>query len=217
MNKDENLLKLMQQVDGSVNHKDDLIDTREVEDLKKILSKLKALPLASPDAITDQQISKFIRQNKQAHTNVIKSKWWPWVLMAASIVLVIYLLLPEKLSKQYASIGTNPEKIGFLYGLNKEELNKEELTWLVSLLDDEDHPNIRVILIDLIGRKGYAFPKEFSACLVNENVPTVQLALLNSINKNNKPEIKEKLLAFNKRNDLDPMVQKRVQEILSQK
>ena len=218
MNTNDHLLNIMRHLDGEIKTQPADSMKADIEELKNTLAALKALPWQEPDPATDIHIIDFIKDLKnRRNTPVFLTFWKPITLIAASLALTLYLALPAKLSERYNAISSNPEKISFIYALNETTIEQEELSWLLSLLDVEQHPNIRVTLIDLIENKGYKVPVEFTGHLVEEPVPAVQMAFLNVIEQQYASEMESNLLAFSAREDLDQEVRKRLTEILIEK
>ena len=218
MKTNDHLLNIMRHLDGEIKTQPADSMKADIEELKNTLAALKALPWQEPDPATDIHIIDFIKDLKnRRNTTVFLTFWKPITLIAASLALTLYLALPAKLSERYNAISSNPEKISFIYALNETTIEQEELSWLLSLLDVEQHPNIRVTLIDLIENKGYKVPVEFTGHLVEEPVPAVQMAFLNVIEQQYASEMESNLLAFSAREDLDQEVRKRLTEILIEK
>ena len=218
MNADEQLINLMRHLDGEAESSPDKDTLSEVNKLKNTVRALEELPLEEPDASTDENIMRFLDDKAQTAANPSKlNQWLPYMLVAASLAMLLYVFLPKKLAQRYDLIETNPDRISFIHELNNQELNSKELLWLVSLLEIEEHPNIRVTLIDLIENQGMDSPVEFAGYLVNERTPAVQMAFLNTLDRQFTPEIRPQLIAFNERADLDPLVRDRIQGILINK
>ncbi|MBT8178160.1 MAG: hypothetical protein HKP60_03425 [Eudoraea sp.] len=218
MNADEHLLNLMRHIDGEAETGLDSTSMVEVKELKATVEGLKGLPLHMPDSATDHKIAAFLEGKEQKDTNPLKiNQWLTYVLVAASLAMLVYVFLPKKPGQRYDLIESNPDRISFIHQLNEEELSREDLLWLVSLLEQEEHPNIRVTILDLIESQGEVLPIELAQNLVKEGVPAVQMAFLNTLDQKYKPEMKDPLMAFNGREDLDPMVRKRIEDILINK
>ena len=218
MTSDEHLSKIMDQLDGISQDQPSEAFSEEVNEIKEVLEALKTLPDEDSDPQTDREFYSFIdtQKNKNSTSKLLR-QWWPYVALAASLVLILYLFLPEKLAEQYAALETNSDKVGFIYHLNAKDISNEEYLWLISLLKSEDNPNIRVTLIDLIEQQKDQLPPFIAQILATEDIPAVQMALLNTIDLNYSPDMKESLLAFNDRDDLDQLVKQRIVDILKEK
>ena len=217
MSADENLLNLMRHLDGEAETSPDTSTLTEVNELKDMVDALKGLPIFMPDSSTDHKIARFLEENEQAINPLKSNQWLLYVLIAASLALLVYVLLPENLGQRYDLIESNPDRITFIHQLNNEDLNREELLWLVSLLEHEEHPNIRVTILDLIENQGEDIPLELTRYLLKEEIPAVQMAFLNTLDQKYEAEMRGPLMAFNSRGDLDPMVRKRIEGILINK
>ena len=101
--------------------------------------------------------------------------------------------------------------------MNDEKLSREELLWLVSLLEFEEHPNIRVTLLDLLENQEAELPAQIALYLVKEGIPSVQMAFLNTLDEKYAPDMKAQLMAFHERKDLDPLVRKLIEVMLINK
>ncbi|MBT8204635.1 MAG: hypothetical protein KJP14_02870 [Eudoraea sp.] len=218
MNADEHLQNLMRHIDGEAETRLDPTSMAEVKELKAKVEALKDLPMHMPDSATDHKIAAFLEAKEQEEASPLKiNQWLPYVFAAASLAILVYVFLPEKSGQRYELIESNPDRISFIHQLNEEELSREDLLWLVSLLEHEEHPNIRVTILDLIESQGEDLPLELAQNLVREEVPAVQMAFLNTLDQKYEPEMKDPLMAFNGREDLDPMVRKRIEDILINK
>ena len=208
----------MRHLDGETEASQDPATQAEVEELMSMVVALKSLPLYRPDTITDQKIYQLLEEKEPENLGQSKIiKWLPYILVAASLAMLLYVFLPEKLAQRYDLLETNPDRISFIHDLNEQELSADELFWLVSLFEREEHPNIRVILLDLLENQGAELPTELTRYLVKEQTPAVQMAFLNTLDKKYAPEMKPELVAFNEREDLDPLVRECIEGILINK
>ena len=217
MKSDKDLLKVMDHFDGNVEGNASQEILEEVNELREVANALKNLPHEDPDPETDLQFYALLESKKKEFTSKSLRQLWPYVVLAASVALILYLFLPKELSEQYEALDTNSDKVGFIYGLNEEDIGKTEYLWLFSLLKTEENPNIRVTVIDLIEQQKDQLPPIIAQILADEDIPTVQMALLNTIDLNYNPEMKEHLLVFNDREDLDQLVKQRIADILNRK
>ena len=213
---DKDLLKIMDHFDGTAKGDVSQELMEEVDELKEVAESLRELPIENSDIKTDQQFYSFLESKKKETTSKSLRPLWPYVALVASLALILYLFLPKDLSEQYEALDTNSDKVGFIYDLNKEDIGKKEYLWLFSLLKTEENPNIRVTLIDLIEQQKEQLPPSIAQLLAYEDIPTVQMALLNTIDLNYSPEMKEHLLVFNDREDLDQLVKQRIADILNE-
>lgn len=218
MESDNDLLKIMDHLDGFSRDQASKETLEEAADLKQLVEKLRALPTENSNPQTDKEFYTFLKTRKnRSNSTTITPRIWAYVALAASLALLVYLFLPKSLSERYQDLDSNVDKVGFIYTLNGENISDNDYLWLVSLLEREENPNIRVTLIDLIGQQPKRLPLSIADLLTDEEIPAVQMAILNNIDQSYNPDMKGQLLAFNNREDLDEMVRERIVDILSEK
>ena len=218
MKSDKDLLKLMDHFDGLTEENASQEFLEELKELNEVRDKLKKLPLEDSDLDTDKRFYSFLESEKKRSSAQSIIQWlWPYVALAASVVLILYIFLPKDLSERYEALASNTDKVGFVYALNNDRISADDYLWLLSLLESEKNPNIRITVIDLIEQQQEQLPASVAQLLKDEQIPTVQMALLNTIEKKYNPDMKGHLLAFNEREDLDQLVRQRIADILTEK
>ncbi len=194
--------------------------TREAEELARIQMQIKDLPLEFLKPETDRGFYDYleeIRDQKKVR-NLLPSNLWPFVLAAASLAILIYFFYPKSIAVQYEKLTSNTDKINFIYALNKkQQLSAIETDWLRNVLNEESNPNVKVTLLDLIENRSYPMAESLSVQLLNEDIPSVQMAVLNTLEKSTNTIIKNNLAQFQERDDLEAMVRIRTKELINLK
>jgi hypothetical protein len=138
------------------------------------------------------------------------------VAVAASLIILFYAFLYKgETQKDYQLLDSNFDKLSFIYDLNKRQLSKDEIVWLEEELKTNVHPNIKVTIVDLLNNYHSLLDGDFVKCLHKENTPSVQMAVLNTLENLNNIDFYGELLAFSKRSDLDITVKSKALELLS--
>lgn len=190
--------------------------------LRPLHRSLQDLPAPDIDTNTNDRFASWLAnleiQDKKGQGSSVKKfrKWWPVTAVAAALILLIFLS-PSKgaLEKQYSGLASNPEKLSFIYNLNKEQLQQADIIWLEAQLKKEEHPNIRVTIVDLLNNYPTQLDDRYFDHLLKEPVPTVQMALLDAFERLENRVFSSQLLVFSQRSDLEQTVRLKAEKILS--
>jgi hypothetical protein len=190
-------------------------------ELKQLLSELQELPLGKVHPTTDAKVYEFIENLETTMNTESKSrlKLDPKILyltIAASIALLFYVFMDNNgFEDQYRLLPSNPERLGFIYDLNNEQLASEDIKWLKAELKKETHPNIKVTIVDLLNNYPSKIDNDFLNALQKEPIPSVQMAFLDALENSVNPDFSNELVVFSQRKDLDNTVRLKVAHILS--
>ncbi|MBT8219375.1 MAG: hypothetical protein KJP00_06110 [Bacteroidia bacterium] len=186
-------------------------------DLKQIVYDLKSMPLEKVPTTTDKSINDFIKGIPQQKQSILRlNKWWPVMVAAASFALLILVFNQgNSLQDDYQILASNPDKLNFIYKLNEKELNGSDIAWLNSELKKENNPNIKVTIVDLLNNYQSKLDNDFIRQLEDESTPSVQMALLNTLEEIQYEDLNNDLWAFTERKNLDNMVKSKASSILS--
>lgn len=188
----------------------------EADEIKQLLSELKEIPLQKVSVANDERMEDFIQHKTKDSKSVGKlNTWVPYFAIAASIVLLLFVFTEgASFEEEYSRLRSNPEKLSFVYDLNKERLDSDDIQWLKSELGKEENPNIQVTIIDLLDGYESELDSKYYENLQAAAVPSVQMALLNSLEGRQALDFSQELSAFSARKDLDQMVRSRAINIL---
>lgn len=221
MKQQDEELRLMDYLEGEHPVKFDKSLINEAEKLAQIQEQVQALPLASVNPETDREFYAFLGEirDPKKESNITLRRLWPFVLAAASLAFLIYIFYPKSLASHYAELTSNSDKINFIYALNnKQQLSVIEIDWLKYVLRKESNPNVKVVLLDLIENRSYLqLTENLSEELLNEDIPSVQMAVLNTLEYGTNSVVKNNLRQFQERDDLESMVRNRTQELINLK
>ncbi|WP_422104448.1 hypothetical protein [Winogradskyella sp.] len=208
---------IMDYVDGASVEIKDEHSQKEAEQLKQIIKDLKAWPLESVNVRTDARLYTFIDHKNRLIKSILSLKHWlPFTIAAASIVVLFLVFSNNRgFEHDYGLLNSNPEKLSFIYDLNDQQLGSKDIEWLKSELSKDISPNIKVTIVDLLVNYQSKLDNEFYKNLQYESIPSVQMALLNSLESSNHINFKTDLFKFSQRSDLDHMVRQKVNHILS--
>ena len=209
--------ELMDYVDGRTGKVIDGKVYEEGEALKEIVARLKKLPLHNLNPETDSRLYQFIEQ-KSSQTKQIPGlrRWLPFIAAAASVFILIFVFTNKKsFQEEYRSLSSNPDKLNFIYDLNNQVLSSGDINWLKGELKSEINPNIKITIVDLLSNHKSKLDKGFFDNLQHENYPSVQMALLNTLETSKNIDYKPELISFLERNDLDHSVKLKVKDMLS--
>lgn len=187
------------------------------EELKDIIICLKEIPLEIVSSETDERMYKFIENRSAQLIPVINLKRWvPIFTAAASIIILLLVFYSNKSFKDdYQKLSSNPDKLSFIYDMNNLVLSSADIDWLKEELKNEKNPNIKVTIIDLLSKDRSKLDKDVFNNLQYESIPTVQMALLNTLEASENIIFTTELLSFSQRNDLDASVEQKIKDILS--
>ncbi len=187
---------------------------KEAEDLQQLLNELRDLPMQEPDDSADERIQQLMERSTSKRSINIK-KLWPLIAVAASIVFVFFSLnWGKSYESRYNEFQTNPEKLAFIYELNNSDLDADDIDWLKREMKADISPNIKVTIVDLLTNYQSKLDKEFFANLNTESIPTVQMALLNSVETSTHIDFTEELIVISERQDLEETVQQKIEQII---
>ena len=217
MKENQNDKKLMDYVDGISDNVPDENLRIQGEELKMIVAGLKDLPYHTISSETDKKIYQFIAEKNADPKPVIKMKSWLIFLTACTSIILFLLFLSggNSLKEDYQKLSSNPEKLRFIYALNDQVLSSTDIEWLQEELRNENNPNIKVTIIDLLANDHMRIDQDFFNNLQKESIPTVQMALLNSLENSENEIVINELRSFSQRKDLDASVRLKANEILS--
>ena len=211
---DKDIMDYIDGVSSEVTNKDAY---EQAKHLKQIVISLKEIPLQSVSRIADDRFYQFIAEKSTNVRSVLTLKQWlPFVMAAASIIILFVVLNNYKgFEDDYRALSSNPEKLSFIYNLNEQQLRTKDIDWLTAELKNEISPNIKVTIVDLLANYQSKLDNEFYNSLQSESIPSVQMALLNSLESSENIDFSNELLVFNQRKDLDKTVRQKVKNILS--
>jgi hypothetical protein len=218
MKEDQLDKEIMDYLDGVSNKPVNEEVSEQGEELKQILSELKGIPHEKVSPATDAKFYTFLEEKNTYSKPIIKFKaWWPYLTAAASIIILFFMFTNSinGFEYDYRKLLSNPDRLGFIYELNKQQLSSEDISWLKSELKNEINPNIKVTIVDLLANYQSKLDNEFYNSLQSESIPSVQMALLNSLESSEHIDFVNELLVFNQRKDLDKTVRQKVKNILS--
>ncbi len=209
--------ELMDYVDGLSNKLTDEKSCIQGDELKNLVASLKDLPRYTISPETDKRIYQFIEDKSTQHKPVVNLKIWaPLFAVAASIIFFLFVFNNNiNFKEDYQKLNSNVDKLSFIYNLNNHELSSIDINWLKEELRNENNPNIKVTIIDLLSNDRSKLDKDFFNTLHYETIPTVQMALLNSLESAKHINFTSELLAFSQRSNLDISVKQKAENILS--
>ena len=94
-------------------------------------------------------------------------------------------------------------------------MSTKDIDWLKTELTDNISPNIKVTIVDLLTNYQSKLDIEFYNNLQYESIPSVQMALLNTLENSESDDFTNELVAFSQRSDLDNTVRQKAKQILS--
>lgn len=191
--------------------------SEQAKQLQKMVSDLKEITLQNVSQEADDRFYRFIDEKSSNVKSVLRLKQWlPFVMVAASVMVLFFVFNNNKdFENDYRALNSNPEKLSFIYNLNEQQLNTEEIDWLKTELTADISPNIKVTIVDLLANYQSKLDNEFYNNLQYESIPTVQMALLNTLENSESDDFTNELFAFSQRRDLDNTVRQKVKQILS--
>jgi len=209
--------EIMDYLDGNSTILSNKYALDQANELVYLLSELSQQPLRDVASSTDKKVYDFIKRKRTNPEKVFRIRnWFPHVAVAASLIILFYAFLYKgETQKDYQLLDSNFDKLSFIYDLNKRQLSKDEIVWLEEELKTNVHPNIKVTIVDLLNNYHSLLDGDFVKCLHKENTPSVQMAVLNTLENLNNIDFYGELLAFSKRSDLDITVKSKALELLS--
>ncbi|WP_297798273.1 hypothetical protein [uncultured Eudoraea sp.] len=216
MNEDQFDKEMMDYIDGvSKKAIDNEHFKEEAKELRQLLSDLKDIPLKKVETNIDEEFKRRIVKKTSKKQRSVR-RIWPYFAAAASILIVFFIFIRDRsFESDYQKLKTNTDKLGFIYNLNQEQLSSNDINWLKNEIKNENNPNIKVTILDLLSNYESKLDKEFFNALEVETTPTVLMALLNIVENSNHVEYEEELLALSERKGLDITVRQKADEILS--
>ena len=161
-------------------------------------------------------IDLLMKKVKNVKSVLTLKRWLPYVMAAASVMVLFFVFNNNKgFENDYRALNSNPEKLSFIYNLNEQQLSTEDIDWLKAELTNDINPNIKVTIVDLLANYQSKLDNEFYNNLQYESIPSVQMALLNTLENSESDDFTNELLAFSQRRDLDNTVRQKVKQILS--
>ncbi|NND63549.1 MAG: hypothetical protein HKN48_10190, partial [Flavobacteriaceae bacterium] len=154
---------------------------KEKEDYSEIIKRLKELPLQQVDNGLEERFKKMqsgLTEEENRTSNKVKSLWkqpLPWVAAAAVVALLFWLSPSTDLESNYTALTENSDKLNFLNELVENDLKGEEIQWLQGLLVEEEQPNVKIMLLDLLEIHELRPREKSIELLEKESVPAVQM------------------------------------------
>ena len=189
----------------------------EAKHLIKMISELKEIPLQNVRPEADERFYRFIDKKIENVKSVSTLKrLLPYIIAAASVIVLFFVFPNNKgFEVDYRALNSNPEKLSFIYNLNEQQLSTKDIEWLKTELTDNISPNIKVTIVDLLTNYQTKLDIEFYNNLQYESTPSVQMALLNTLENSESDDFTNELVAFSQRRDLDNTVRQKAKQILS--
>ena len=217
MKKDQFDKDIMDYIDGAKIELTNEGASEQAKQLQKMVSDLKDIPLQDVNEIVDDRFYQFIEEKNKTVKSVFTLKQWlPYIMVAASVVILLLVFTNYKdFEEDYRTLNSNPEKLSFIYNLNEKQLRTVDIDWLKAELINEISPNIKVTIVDLLSNYQFQLDNEFYNNLHYESIPSVQMAILNTLENSEGNDFTNELLAFSQRRDLDNTVRQKVKQILT--
>lgn len=188
----------------------------EADSLRELAQDLKKVNALRVDETVDQHIWNLSGFAVEKDRQVRLRKLLPYAAIAAVLLLILNLVIqPKSLDQAYNNLSSNPEKLGFIHKLNQNSMDKNELFWLQDQLLKEDNPNIRVAIVDILNSASVEPETEVFEILAYEEIPAVQMAILEYAQPYAASLARSALLSLAERPNLEPTVSQKVNEILS--
>jgi len=185
--------------------------------LQKMVSDLTEIPLQKVSQETDDRFYRFIdEKSTNVKSFLTLKRWFPYVMAAASLMVLFFVLNNnQSFENDYKALNSNPDKLSFIYNLNEQQLRAKDIDWLKAEIINEISPNIKITLVDLLANYQSKLDAKFYNNLQYESIPSVQMAILNTLESSESNGFTNELLAFSLRRDLDNTVRQKVEQILS--
>jgi hypothetical protein len=222
MKTDKDFLKIMDHVDGyEMKYVDaDLQD--EIISLKRRASGLQNFPLEEVPAVADERFQNFIDSVSVPDKTNWTNRFRPVMIISAiaaglALLLIFNPFQNKEVLKSYSALKSNPDKLTYVYALNAEKLSKKEISELKLLLMNEQNPNIKIAILDLLENytPQYVDPMELFLNLNKSSTPSVQMAMLNTMEATDITAIRNNLDHFRGTVDLEETVKNKIQEMLN--
>ena len=221
-------LKIMDYLDHDLDTGMSVDELAMANELKNQVQHIRQLPLTVVPDTTDKQFEywlasipteKRIKKNSRKiylkYLKAIAAAACLFVLFRLALIVnpVGYISSPNSKSIDRHTLESNPHRLAYVYQMKDEELSDGRIEWLISLLVDDPSPNVRIVALDVLSNHAVSLQPHHIAALVREEVPAVQMAWLEVINKTQLENKLEVLALFSSREDLEPMVLNKITQL----
>ncbi|AXT20445.1 hypothetical protein D7030_04810 [Flavobacteriaceae bacterium AU392] len=210
--KDEDKI-IMDYLDGVISDLNDKKIFEEAKKVKNTISEIKTMSVMQVNSEVDSKLYKFIEEKQKRASK--KNRTITYATAIAAIVLIFFKISNyNNLESNYLKLNSNTDKLAFIYNLNNKSLENKDIKWLEDELKIEKNPNIKIVIIDILNNYSTELDSGFFELLQIEKTPTVQMALLNTL-QYIEEDLSDKLINFSKQNNLQPTVRNRTQKIIN--
>ncbi|NNF31607.1 MAG: hypothetical protein HKN66_09470 [Flavobacteriaceae bacterium] len=222
MKTEQELLKIMDHVDGYVMKEAESDLKEEIKSLKQCASGIKDLPYEKVSEKTDERFQKFMESiSDTSKTNTSRGLRTISIITAFAAGLALLLIFNPFQNKEiladFNAMKSNPDKLSFVYELTSEKLSEGEIEEVKLLLANEENPNIKVALLDLLENytPDHVKSEELFLNLNRSSTPSVQMAMLNAMEATDISDIRSDLDAFRNTVGLEETVKNRILQLLN--
>jgi hypothetical protein len=222
MKTEQELLKIMDHVDGYVMKEAESDLKEEIKSLKQCASGIKDLPYEKVSEKTDERFQKFMESiSDPSKTNTSRGLRTISIITAFAAGLALFLIFNPFQNKEiladFNAMKSNPDKLSFVYELTSEKLREGEIEEVKLLLANEENPNIKVALLDLLENytPDHVKSEELFLNLNRSSTPSVQMAMLNAMEATDISDIRSDLDAFRNTVGLEETVKNRILQLLN--
>jgi hypothetical protein len=221
MKTEKELLQIMDHLDGHALKETENDFQEEIQALKNCASGMKILPYDQVSAESDKRFQEFMasisvpsKTNKAVRLRTISII--SAIAAGLALLLIFYPFQNMDILEDFRALSTNPDKLSFVYELTSEKLSNEDIEDVKSLLAIEPNPNIKVSILDLLDNytPEYVGPEELFLNLNSSRTPSVQMAMLNSMEATDISRIQSDLDQFLRTEGLEETVTNKIQEML---